>query len=138
MASPPVPGIDEVAARLRRALVVMLGGIPPGDDGEVPADIRLAHDIGMLGAIIGNWRARLTDPGMVAVAESAYAQTALMLGTEAAPSAGALARAVLQLADAGDMPDTYWSADSRVALARQVLAVPPDGRHTHARLWDET
>ena len=100
MASPPVPGIDEVAARLRRALVVMLGGIPPGDDGEVPADIRLAHDIGMLGAIIGNWRARLTDPGMVAVAESAYAQTALMLGTEAAPSAGALARAVLQLADA--------------------------------------
>lgn len=47
----------------------------------------------------------------------------------------ALAKAVLAIADSGGMPDTYWQADSRVALARQVLGVPADGRYTHDHLW---
>jgi hypothetical protein len=55
-----------------------------------------------------------------------------MTDTEAA-----LARAVLQIADAGDMPDTYWGTDSRVRLARDVLGVPAGGRYTHSGLWDE-
>lgn len=47
-----------------------------------------------------------------------------------------LARAVLQIADDGGMPDTYWAIDSRIRLAREVLGVPPGGRHTHSNLWD--
>jgi hypothetical protein len=46
-----------------------------------------------------------------------------------------LARALLSLADTAEMPDTYWQTDSRVALAREVLGVPVDGRYTHAHLW---
>lgn len=49
----------------------------------------------------------------------------------------ALARAVLQIADAAGMPDTYWSADSRVKLAREVLGVPAGGRQTHSELWED-
>jgi hypothetical protein len=48
----------------------------------------------------------------------------------------ALAKAVLQLADAGGMPDTYWQTDSRVRMARNMLGVPEDGRYTHAHLWE--
>lgn len=48
----------------------------------------------------------------------------------------ALARAVLSLADAAGMPDTYWASDRRVALAREVLDVPPNGRYSHEHLWD--
>jgi hypothetical protein len=48
-----------------------------------------------------------------------------------------LARAVLQLADLSGMPDTFWVTDSRVLLARKVLGVPEDGRHSHAGLWSE-
>lgn len=48
----------------------------------------------------------------------------------------ALARAVLQVADDGGMPDTYWRTDSRVKLARDVLGVPAGGRYTHEHLWD--
>lgn len=53
------------------------------------------------------------------------------VGTEA------LARGLLQIADLGGMPDTFWQTDSRVELARAVLGVPSDGRYTHAHLWDE-
>ena len=49
----------------------------------------------------------------------------------------ALARAVLQIADAAGMPDTYWATDSRLKLAREVLGVPADGRSTHSHLWDD-
>jgi hypothetical protein len=54
-----------------------------------------------------------------------------------AASPEALARGVLQLADAAGMPGSFWQADSRVRLARDVLGVPADGRITHARLWHE-
>jgi len=47
----------------------------------------------------------------------------------------ALARGLLQIADAAGMPDSFWRSDSRVRLAREVLAVPEDGRETHAHLW---
>ena len=52
--------------------------------------------------------------------------------------ARALARAVLDIADAGDMPDTYWQTDSRITMARAVLGIPADGRYTHAHLWNGT
>lgn len=48
----------------------------------------------------------------------------------------ALARGLLQLADLGGMPDTYWQTDSRVRLAREVLGVPADGRYSHAHFWE--
>jgi hypothetical protein len=48
-----------------------------------------------------------------------------------------LARGLLQIADAGGMPDTFWRTDSRVRLAREVLGIPEDGRYTHAHLWAE-
>jgi hypothetical protein len=47
-----------------------------------------------------------------------------------------LAQGILQLADAGGMPDTFWQSDSRVRMARDVLGVPVDGRYTHAHLWE--
>jgi hypothetical protein len=47
-----------------------------------------------------------------------------------------LARGILQIADAGGMPDTFWLHDSRVRMARDVLGVPDDGRYTHAHLWE--
>lgn len=50
----------------------------------------------------------------------------------------ALARAVLEMADVADMPDSYWASDSCVKLARDTLGVPADGRYTHARLWEQT
>jgi hypothetical protein len=60
--------------------------------------------------------------------------------TDSEPGAGgrdaALARGLLQIADAVGMPDTYWRADSRVTLAREVLGVPPDGRDSHQHLWE--
>jgi len=46
------------------------------------------------------------------------------------------AKAVLQLADAGGMPDTFWQTDQRVKAARDVLGVPADGRYSHAHLWE--
>lgn len=49
----------------------------------------------------------------------------------------ALARGVLQIADAAGMPDTYWQTNTAVAVARSVLGVPPDGRYTHSHLWEE-
>jgi hypothetical protein len=52
--------------------------------------------------------------------------------------ARAMARALLDIADAAGMPDTYWQTDLRIAMARDVLGVPADGRYTHARLWDGT
>lgn len=48
-----------------------------------------------------------------------------------------LARAILSLADTAGMPDTYWQTDSRVALARDVLDIPADGRESHRHLWNE-
>jgi hypothetical protein len=42
-----------------------------------------------------------------------------------------LARAVLTMAAAGGMPDTFWHTDSRIALACQTLGWDPD----HARDW---
>jgi hypothetical protein len=51
--------------------------------------------------------------------------------------ATALARGLLQIADAAGMPDTFWQSDSRVRLAREVLGIPEDGRYTHAHLWTE-
>jgi hypothetical protein len=48
-----------------------------------------------------------------------------------------LARAILSLADSAGMPDAYWQSDSRVALARSVLAVPDEGRYSHADLWTD-
>lgn len=47
----------------------------------------------------------------------------------------ALARGLLQIADAAGMPDTFWQYDRRVRIAREVLGVPEDGRYTHAHLW---
>lgn len=52
------------------------------------------------------------------------------------PTIENLAKAVLNLADTAEMPDTYWQTDWRITLAREVLHVPVDGRHTHAELWD--
>jgi hypothetical protein len=49
-----------------------------------------------------------------------------------------LAQAVLSLADSAGMPDSFWETDSRVALARQVLGVPQDGRYSHAHLWSNS
>jgi hypothetical protein len=49
--------------------------------------------------------------------------------------AEALAKGLLQIADAASMPDTYWQVDSRGRLAREVLGVPENGRYTHAHLW---
>jgi len=48
----------------------------------------------------------------------------------------ALAQAVMQLADLGGMPDSFWCTDSRVKMARDVLGVPEDGRISHAHLWE--
>jgi hypothetical protein len=48
----------------------------------------------------------------------------------------ALARGLLQIADAAGMPDTFWRTDSRVRLAREVLGIPEDGRYTHAQEWE--
>src|SRR5437868_6058331 len=48
-----------------------------------------------------------------------------------------LAVAVLQLADIGGMPDTYWQTDKRIMLAREILDVPADGRYTHDHVWAE-
>lgn len=48
----------------------------------------------------------------------------------------ALARAVLQLADVGGMPDSFWQTDQRVALARYVLNIPQDGRYKCAKEWE--
>jgi len=65
--------------------------------------------------------------------------SAKVTGTGKPPDDGtvtALARAVLQLADLGGMPGTIWQTDSRVRLARGVLGIPGDGRHTHAHLWE--
>lgn len=42
-----------------------------------------------------------------------------------------LARAVLQLAVLGGMPDTYWYTDSRIELARRTLGLMPH----EARDW---
>lgn len=47
----------------------------------------------------------------------------------------ALARAVLQLADVGGMPDSFWQTDERVKLARYVLNIPQDGRYKCAADW---
>ena len=58
--------------------------------------------------------------------------------TELEDRSAALARGLLQIADAAGMPDTFWQTDSRVRLAREVLDVPEDGRYTHAHLWDDT
>ncbi len=58
-----------------------------------------------------------------------------VIGTDA-DRLEALARGLLQIADAAGMPDSFWRSDSRVRLAREVLAVPEDGRETHAHLWD--
>lgn len=49
----------------------------------------------------------------------------------------ALARGLLQIADAASMPDSFWQTDSRVKLARGALGVPADGRYTHSALWGE-
>lgn len=46
-----------------------------------------------------------------------------------------LAKALLSLADTAGMPDSFWTTDSRVALAREVLGVPDDGRYDYAHLW---
>jgi hypothetical protein len=43
--------------------------------------------------------------------------------------------AVLSLADTARLSDAYWQFDTRVALARDVLLVPRDGRYSHAHLW---
>jgi len=48
----------------------------------------------------------------------------------------ALAQAVMQLADLGGMPDSFWCTDNRVKMARDVLGVPEDGRISHAHLWE--
>jgi hypothetical protein len=47
-----------------------------------------------------------------------------------------LAQGILQLADAGGMPDTFWQSDCRVRMARDVLGIPADGRYTHEHLWE--
>lgn len=44
-----------------------------------------------------------------------------------------LARGVLQLAVLGGMPNTYWSTDSRVELARKTLGLMVE----EARDWAE-
>lgn len=49
-----------------------------------------------------------------------------------------LAQAILSLADTAGIPDSFWQTDSRVALAREVLDVPEDGRYSHAHLWEST
>jgi hypothetical protein len=49
-----------------------------------------------------------------------------------------LAQGILQLADIGGMPDSFWQSDSRVRMARDVLGVPADGRYSHAHLWEGT
>ncbi len=48
-----------------------------------------------------------------------------------------LAKAVLQLADDGGMPDSFWQAHSGVTRARDVLGIPEDGRYTHEHLWEK-
>lgn len=58
-------------------------------------------------------------------------------GSDAADTLTALARGLLQIADAGGMPDSFWRSDSRVRMAREVLGVPEDGRETHVHLWAE-
>ena len=54
----------------------------------------------------------------------------------AGETATVLAAYVLQLADLGGMPDTFWQTDWRVRLAREILAIPPDGRYTHQVIWE--
>jgi hypothetical protein len=56
-------------------------------------------------------------------------------GAESGDALAALARGLLQIADAGGMPDAFWRHDSRVGMAREILGVPEDGRQTHAHLW---
>jgi hypothetical protein len=53
------------------------------------------------------------------------------------PDALSLARWVLQLADLGGMPDTFWQSDSRVTAARAILGVAEDARYSQAELWWE-
>jgi hypothetical protein len=47
-----------------------------------------------------------------------------------------MAVALLQLADAWGIPDLFWANDPRIRQARNELRVPPNGRHTHAHLWN--
>lgn len=58
-------------------------------------------------------------------------------GHQGPDQARALARGLLQIADAAGMPDTFWQTDSRVKLARDVLGVPEDGRYSHEHLWSD-
>lgn len=51
-------------------------------------------------------------------------------------NAAVLARALLQLADAAGMTDSFWAADSRIRLACDILGVPAGGRYSHCHLWD--
>ena len=62
-------------------------------------------------------------------------------GGDNAPGGGTayvLAAYVLQLADLGGMPDTFWQTDRRVTIAREILGIPPDGRYTHQVIWENT
>jgi hypothetical protein len=96
----------------------------------------------------------ITEPGRESAASTAARLRAEYLpdphvtvrtyGGRARPERGAegelareLARFVLAFADLGQMPDSFWKTDRRVALARLTLGVPDDGRYTHARLWEE-
>lgn len=48
-----------------------------------------------------------------------------------------LARAVLELADLGGMPDSYWQTDQRIQFAREVVGLDVDQRGQHDSTEDE-
>jgi DNA-binding PadR family transcriptional regulator len=70
------------------------------------------------------------------ITPAGIAQARALPPAQASPAEKALARGMLQIADTADMPDSFWQADRRIRLAREVLGVPDDGRYTHSALWE--
>lgn len=56
------------------------------------------------------------------------------LGRSASPQMRALARDLLVIAAFGQMPDSYWLTDSRIARACKAIGWTPE----HARAWAQT